>query len=313
LIVAITGGTGFIGRKLVLKHLANNDTVRILTRKADHKVFGGEKYLGDIAIEHPVSEDFFCDVDVFYHCAAELYDTSRMEQVNVKGTSRLIALASGRVARWVQLSSVGAYGPVQSGTVTEQTVESPANEYEKTKTHADRLVREASVNGAFSSVILRPSNVFGTQMPNKSLCQLFSMIDRGLFFFMGPPGASANYVHVDDVVEALYLCGTHAGAAGHTFNVSDWSTFEQFVETVASELEKPIPKWRIPVAPVHFAVRLLERLPRFPLTSSRINALTTRVRYDSALIQRELGFAYGANMSERIACLAREWKNCDRG
>ena len=35
--VAITGGTGFIGRALVLRHLAAGDTVRVLSRRSSNQ------------------------------------------------------------------------------------------------------------------------------------------------------------------------------------------------------------------------------------------------------------------------------------
>ena len=32
---------------------------------------------------------------------------------------------------------------------------------------------------------------------------LFKLVDRGLFFYIGEPGATAHYVHVDNLVDAL--------------------------------------------------------------------------------------------------------------
>jgi hypothetical protein len=43
------------------------------------------------------------------------------------------------------------------------------------------------------------------------------VVDRGRFFFVGPPGASANYVAVDNVGDALVRCATRPEAAGRVY------------------------------------------------------------------------------------------------
>ena len=44
-----------------------------------------------------------------------------------------MAVACGRIGRWIQLSSVGVYGPRTEGIVTEHTPEAPLGTYEQTK------------------------------------------------------------------------------------------------------------------------------------------------------------------------------------
>jgi nucleoside-diphosphate-sugar epimerase len=99
---------------------------------------------------------------------------------------------------------------------------------------AGRIGRWARENGRLTSVaILRPSNVFGPGMLNQSILQMIQTIERGIFFFIGRRGASANYVHVSNVVDALILCGRSA-ADGRTYNISDWCTMEDFVGAIGS-------------------------------------------------------------------------------
>ena len=57
-----------------------------------------------------------------------------MYTVNVRGTSALLASAiAAGVRRWIQLSSIGVYGPPTCPVVTEAIVPMPLNEYERTK------------------------------------------------------------------------------------------------------------------------------------------------------------------------------------
>ncbi len=281
----------------MLHHLAQGHTVRVLSRNAHVDAALPslvELHHGDLSTSDAL-KPFVENADVLYHCAGEIYDDSRMKVVHVDGTQNLIRAASGLIGRWVQLSSVGVYGPVQNGTVTEDSQLQPVGTYEVTKTQSDALVRLAVEQGAFEAVFLRPSNVYGPEMRNRSLYQMIAMIERGRFFFIGPSGASANYVHVDDVVAALVMCATHPNAVNKTYNISGWDTLENFVETIAQSLEKPVPKLRLPRGPILLLAAILGQLPGFPLTVARVDALCNRSRYPIDRIRNDLGFELGVS------------------
>jgi nucleoside-diphosphate-sugar epimerase len=202
--IGITGGNGFIGRLLVNKHIELGDEVKVLSRNIDTKIKGVTICVGDLSILNSLDE-FIKDIDVLYHCAGEIVDELKMEATNVMGTKNLINAASGKIRHWVQLSSVGVYGPIGTGVITENQPYNPINIYEKSKLKSDLLVLKATEQGVFTSTIIRPSNVFGAKMNNNSLFDLIKIIDRGFYFFIGKKGASANYVTVENVIESLYL------------------------------------------------------------------------------------------------------------
>jgi len=307
MIVAITGGTGFIGRKLVLRHLELGDEVRVLSRRApgDAGLPDTVKWCGGDLTGSGDLCSFVEDAEVLYHCAGEIGDETRMRAAHVEGTQRLIRDAAGRIGRWVQLSSVGAYGRQRAGMVTEQTALNPCGTYEVTKAESDALVSAAAQEGAFEYAVLRPSNIYGAGMSNQSLYGLIEMVRRGWFFFIGEPGASANYIHVDNVVEALLLCGVSFAANGRVYNLSDHRTMERFVAAIAATLGKPMPQLRMPEWPIRMSARLLGSVPGFPLTEARVDALTGRAIYSSARIERELGYRHRVSMEEGLEELVR--------
>jgi nucleoside-diphosphate-sugar epimerase len=286
--VAITGGNGFIGRILVQKHLAQGDSVRVLSRYDDVEEEGVEVVVGDLTQNGNYLGKLVNGVDVIYHCAGEVSDQDKMSDLHIDGTRRLAEAAKKRVGRWVQLSSVGAYGPCRSGVVTEQTPEAPVNTYEATKTKSDNIVKQSGI----PYVILRPSIVFGETMTNQSLFQMLKMIGKGLFFYIGKPGATANYVHVDDVVEALYLCATDSRAAGKIFNLSQTTSIESMVAALMAGGRLDGRVHRLPYLPVQTLAVLFGWLPGFPLTRARVAALTGRCRYTPNRIEQELGFVF---------------------
>jgi len=209
----------------------------------------------------------------------------------------------------VQLSSVGVYGPVGQGEITEDSVLNPVGQYEITKTESDKIVIDAANKGGFSYSILRPSNVFGGEMTNRSLFSMVAIIDRGLFFYIGKPGASANYIHVNNVVEGMLRCGIMPEAKGRTYNLSDHCTMEHFTEVIADALGCPHPWLRIPQPIAQLAGRTLGRIPGFPLTRSRVDALVNRSSYPISRIQQELGYQHITAMEEGLRELVEAYKH----
>ncbi|HVX00380.1 MAG TPA: NAD-dependent epimerase/dehydratase family protein [Candidatus Babeliaceae bacterium] len=290
--VAITGATGFIGSYLVKRHADAGDEVRVLTRKTANDLNFNKHvvtFQGSLSDKSTIKE-FVNGVDVLYHCAAEIKDEAKMQEINVTGTANLIEAAAGNIKHWVQLSSVGVYGPIHEGVVTEENKPAPNNTYEKTKFISDQSVLEAAREGKFTLTILRPSNVFGADMRNGSLFALIKSIDKGIFFFIGPKGASANYISVENVVEALVLCATNKAAIGKIYNISDWTTMEDFVKVIADVLKKPFPKFRLPLTFARLIGKIGDRVSKVPLTSGRVNALTTTSIYSNDAIVNDLNY-----------------------
>lgn len=302
--VLVTGASGFIGRALVRHLLATGHQVRVLTRRPSDTVFPAEvvRIQGDLLEPDALPPGLLDDVDVLFHCAGEIADTSRMRRLHVDGTRALLNLAGQRSAlnpaaaplRWIQLSSVGAYGQAERGgtdrVVTEATPEHPRGDYEITKTEADHLLLVAATAGQVRLTIVRPSNVFGVGMPNRSLPGLVNAIRRGRFFYIGDRQAISTYVHVDDVARALVACAKHPVAIGKTYNLSNDCPLRELVDAVADACGRRRPWLVVPEAAVRAVTRLLAARPFWPLTQSRIDALVARTRYPSDLIRAELGF-----------------------
>lgn len=308
MVIAVTGGTGFIGKHLIARLLSTGEELRVLSRCGYmESVHGVTYYQGDLMQKESLI-DFLDGVDILYHCAGQLTDEALMRSLHVDGTQNLIDAATGKIGHWVQLSSVGVYGPISKGTVTESFSINPVGEYEVTKTESDELILSAAGKGLFTYSILRPSNIFGADMTNQSLFSMIKMIERGLFFFIGPKGASANYVHVDDVVEALILCGQHKKAIGKIFNISDYCVMEEFVEMIVAELSVNKHIYRLPKWSFQMLIILFSKLSKFPLTHARVHALTNRSVYSVKLIQQELGYHYRTGIKNGLKDLVHGYK-----
>ena len=303
MIIAITGGGGFIGSLLVDKHLKQGDQVRLLSRNTLLERKNVQYFFGDLSNSSVDLSDFVDGVDILYHCAGEINNKSLMQELHVNGTQRLVDSAQGKIGRWVQLSSVGVYGACRDGTITEDSIEQPFGIYEQTKTESDKIVK----NSGIPCVILRPSNVFGIDMPNQSLKSLLRTIQKGLFFYIGKEDKSlVNYVHIADVVEALICCGSDDKALGEVFNLSQSETVEKMITSFASGIGSDKKILRFPEIVVRVLVSVFGKIPKFPLTSSRVDALTGRCVYDSTKVQKILGFKYSMTLEERFVLFSKQ-------
>jgi len=310
MLVGITGGSGFIGKTLVEKHIANGDDVRILTRYASTKFKHNRinLYYGDLTGSVDKLASFVENVDVLYHCAGETRDENKMYETHLTGTKNLCEAAKNRIGHWVQLSSVGVYGSQSDGLITEETHGNPIGIYETSKAKSDQIVIDYALKKAFQCTILRPSNIYGPTMKNQSLFQLIKMVDRGLFFYIGSTGASANYIHVDNVVEALTMCGRKSTFDVGIYNLSDYLPIESFIDVIADELGRPKPSVRISERFLRLCAPLFDLIPGFPLTTSRINAMTLRTVYSIQKIQNSLGYSHLVSMEKGIRDLVTSWK-----
>jgi nucleoside-diphosphate-sugar epimerase len=290
-IILLTGATGFIGKSFLENALNNGWSVRVLTRnpgkwEPQHRV---EVFEGDLA-ETVDWTNMLHGVDIIVNSAAELSDEKNMYAVNVEGPLRLLqASIQSSVKRWVQLSSVGAYGSIKTGVVNEMTQENPKGPYEVTKTQFDSLLVQHSKSYNIDYCIIRPSNVYGCQMRNNALRHILSALKIGLYTYIGRPGASANYVHVDDVVQALILCLNHPKAANQIYIVSAWETLEIMINNLADGIEVDRPSKRISLR-LAILLSRLQFIPRWPLSPSRVHALSNRSKYSTEKIENELGW-----------------------
>lgn len=309
--VAVTGVNGLLGKALASLHVARGDEVRGLVRDAK-RVFDGlpgvRVFEQDLAGEGESLFEFLDDVDVVYHCAAELHDPARMVGTNVEGTARLLKTAAGRIGRWVQVSTVAVYGRPREGTITEASPLAPVNAYAETKARADALVVDLSAEGGFEYAVLRSCAVIGPGMQGKFLYRVFGLLNRGLFAPVGAPGALVSLMPVANVAHALLECARLPQAGGRIYNLADQCTVEHLVETCCEALGRQAPRWRLPEAPLRAAAWLSKRIVPGKLTQTQVDILTSRVRYSTERIRGELGYNDVMKLDDALCELVAVWQ-----
>lgn len=244
--------------------------------------------------------DFMGNADCIIHLAGEINDVAKMRPLHVDGTARLIDAVPSPSVKWIQISSCGVYGNSLPAIVDERSPCRPVGVYEETKFAAELMVRNANDAGKFAATILRPSIVYGAEMRNNSLRALINAIERNRFFYIGKPGALYNLVHVDDLAEAVAL-SLNDSKASAIYNVSAAISVESVVEKVELALDIKARRMRISKFAAIAIATAFSPIPGFPLTKSRVAALSCHTRYSADAIGQALGWYPKVDLVDVIA------------
>jgi nucleoside-diphosphate-sugar epimerase len=234
----VTGGSGFIGGRLIRRLVGEGRRVRALARSdasaAAVSELGAEAVRGDLADGDSIAAGAEGCV-VTFHLAAHLGQWGPWDEFvagNVTGTQNALA-ASRRagVRRFVHCGTEAALLAGQPLIRVDETAplrpDSKAA-YAATKARAEQVVRRASADG-FETVVLRPRLVWGagdaTLLP-----AIADAVRAGRFAWIGGGGHLTDSTHVDNVVEGLVLTAVK-GRPGEAYFVTDGEpvVFREFV------------------------------------------------------------------------------------
>ncbi len=301
----VTGGTGFIGRRLVNRLLETGWYVRALALESDRTHLPSHENLevivGDVTKPESL-RDTMQDMDAVFHAAALveswIRDPRDYVRVNVEGTRHMIDEAlRAAVPRFLFTSSMSGIG-VTPGSVMRE--DSPPGRtfgpYEESKAAAERLVAKAVVERGLPAITLIPSIVIGPGDTRNTGKFLLSYV-KGEF-----PGTFAEdsvlpVVDVDDVVRAHILAYSH-GRVGERYIVSGENvTWGELLRLSSVASGTPVPSRHIGGRALWLASRTGEMLSRVTRSAPRLPAwvadfLLTGAAMDNTKSIQELGMTY---------------------
>jgi uncharacterized protein YbjT (DUF2867 family) len=226
-VLAITGGTGFVGKATLARALAADHQVRALARRAQPAQDGIDWVMG--SLEDRGSLDALCaGADAVIHIAGVVNapDRAGFEAGNGDGTAAVIdAMRRTGVKRLVHISSLAAREPDLS-------------DYGWSKAEAERHVLASRLDWT----MVRPPAIYGPG--DAELLELFQMAARG--FILLPPGGRLSVIHVDDLADLLVTLGEKAGGSatkGATYEVDDGRNggwiHTDFARAIAAAVGRP--------------------------------------------------------------------------
>jgi len=307
--VGITGATGFIGSHLIAlmrQHYASL-RLRILTRdrpRAQALLGNGLEFVeGDVCDPETIAKTL-AGVECIFHLAAETRFEQRMRTVNLEGTLNLVrSCRNSRIRKLIYLSSAGVSGQNKIFSIDEETPCVPDNEYEHTKLEAENVVKEYGVSEGVSTLILRPTIVFGDGKAdaNDSFYQLMRQIGRKKYFLLNSGKGAANYVYVGDVAKALLSLYQDNRRGCFTYIVNDQTDMGSIFSYACEAMGIAYKPWDLPYEPVRISAAIFSSIiPGFTLTPSRVRALNSQFSYSAERIRRELNFTFDYGIKQGI-------------
>jgi uncharacterized protein YbjT (DUF2867 family) len=205
--IAVLGGTGFLGTRLVARLIKDGLRVTVLSRdREQHKhllVLPGLTLENCDVYEEAQLSEHFRGKDVVINLIGILnergFSGQGFRRAHTELTQGVLQAArSAGVTRLLQVSALKA------------AVDAPSY-YLRTKGEAEKLIRET--NSALDWTIFQPSVMFG---PGDSFLNRFAALLGAVpvIFPLAKPNARFQPVLADDVIEAMLRC-LHGGASSH--------------------------------------------------------------------------------------------------
>jgi nucleoside-diphosphate-sugar epimerase len=302
----VTGGSGFIGGRLIRRLVSDGWSVRALARSASAAAkvqsAGAEPVEGDLERVEQIRSGAEGCTHAF-HAAAHLGEwgaREEFERINVGGTRNVLqACREAGVRRFVH---VGTEAALLAGrplvNVDESAPLRPDSKapYAATKALAEQAVREANGDG-FETVTVRPRLVWGpgdtTILPN-----LVKAIESGRFAWISGGRHRTSTTHVDNAVHGLVL-GAENGRAGGVYFVTDGEpvVFRDFITELVSTQGIEVPKRNMPAPLAKVAAATCEGIWRAlrlkgapPVTRIAVWLSALETTIDTSLARGELGY-----------------------
>lgn len=254
--VLVTGGAGFIGRRLArsLAKEGHEVTVLDLLPFQDAEI---TSLIGDIRVKSDVARAVQPGLDVIFHMAALTYvvasikDPAGTYQTNVAGTFNLLEAAREAGVKSFLLASTNAVvGNAGDAVITERSPMRPLSPYGATKAAGEMLLSSYAGVYGMAAAAMRFSNVYGPGMEAKDsfIPRLMRAARDGNGVQVRGDGTMIrDVVHVDDIVAGI----TAAWQAGHVgpviFGSGESVTVNDMVETARTVTGAPIPVEHVPV------------------------------------------------------------------
>lgn len=303
----VTGGSGFVGGRLIerlvakgyqVRALARSDeAMRIVQKKGAQPVRGS---LNDVASLASAARG--CDAVIHVAAYFKLWgDPVEFERSNVVGTANLLqAAASASVRRFVQLGAaavvMGDMTPMLRADESLPRQERSWAPYSASKARSEALVLAANRDGVFETVVVRPPMIWGGGMP--VLDHMIETVKAGQFRWVGNGSQAMSTAHVDNVCHALELA-VEKGRGGEAYFVSDGTdtTLKGLISGLLRTrgIEPPRASAPLPVAWVMASMmewvwRTFSRQGEPPITRQMLRLIGKPFTLDIGKAQRELGY-----------------------
>ncbi len=310
--VLVTGGSGFIGTRLIDELLKAGHEVKIFDKR-DSKKYPNLVILGDVRDKEALIKASR-GMDVIYNLAAEHADNvtpiSLYEEVNVGGAKNVVEAADANgIKKIIFTSSVAIYG-LNRGEPDESFEPMPFNEYGRTKYEAEKVfLKWLEKDEGRSLVIIRPSVIFG-ENNRGNVYNLMRQIYLDKFIMVGSGENKKSMGYVGNIAKLL-LDMIDAKEGLTLYNFADKPDLKgiEIVNIIRNEMKKGEIKFKIPYfigLLGGYAFDLASKITgkKFPISSIRIKKFAADTTISTKRLQ-ESGFKPPYSLEEGLRRMVR--------
>jgi dihydroflavonol-4-reductase len=319
----VTGGTGYIGGRLVGKLRERGDEVVALVRSpakaTDLAKLGCDLVEGDLSSTDAIRKgvqgaDAVFHVAAVYKVGIPASEREAMFESNVRGTENVLdAAIEANVKRIVYVSTVGIFGNTH-GEIVDETYRRNGEDflscYEETKYRSHEIALDRIGKGA-PIVIVQPGGVYGPG-DHSEIGNFIDQARTGKLKLLMFPETGFNLVHVDDVAGGILLAHDK-GKTGESYVLGGQiATMRDLIEKVSElsgrkaptrELPVPMIKMAIPIGPI------VGKVLGFPPNLRELVRTSDGVTYwaSDTKARRDLGYSprdLESGLSETLAAAA---------
>jgi uncharacterized protein YbjT (DUF2867 family) len=258
--LALTGGTGFVGKTLIRLALAQGLSIRALARTAQVPQLGVTWIMGDLS--NPAAlVDLARGSDAIIHVAGVVNapDRAAFEAGNAAGTLAMVEAAKAAgVERFIHVSSLVVREPQLS-------------DYGWSKAKAEAVVTASGLDWT----VVRPPAVYGPG--DTDMLDMFKIAQSG--WLIMPPAGHLSVIEVSDLARLLLALAPYDQARAQTYEADDgeeggWTSLS-FAKAIGWAVDKRVTVVHTPAALLRGLARLdrLTRRSKAKLTVDRASYL----------------------------------------
>ncbi|MBV2225675.1 MULTISPECIES: NAD-dependent epimerase/dehydratase family protein [Sphingobacterium] len=307
--IAIIGGSGFVGTKLI-GNLIDTPTLNLIN--IDKQQSSSYPQLTKIAnvLDKVRLKELLKGQDVVILLAAEHRDdvspTSLYYDVNVEGMRHTLeAMEANGVSRLIFTSSVAVYG-LDKDNPDESFPADAFNHYGKSKWEAEQVLQEwYKTHADWNINIVRPTVIFG-EGNRGNVFNLLNQIASGKFMMIGDGKNQKSMSYVGNVVAFLEFLIQHKREGYNVYNYVDKPDFttNDLVYHTGEILGKKIPTTHIPywigmLGGYGFDVLAFLSRKKLTISSVRVKKFCAVTKYDSTKAMSS-GFVPPYSMEEGL-------------